>query len=152
MTTKPTLKLVHSSEIAEKSKKLPADYEGEMLLIWSVLYRAMLDALGHYRVSSEDSYSIVEDARDWIGVYDDSTQDDLYKAAPFSYEWACLMLGLDPTTVRKFVKAEIEGGCQPVRCRILGAEMQDLVLYHVTQGRRRYEEAPFEVKYKGERL
>jgi hypothetical protein len=104
MTTKPTLKLVHSSEIAEKSKKLPADYEGEMLLIWSVLYRAMLDALGHYRVSSEDSYSIVEDARDWIGVYDDSTQDDLYKAAPFSYEWACLMLGLDPyhgTKVRK---------------------------------------------------
>lgn len=77
-------------------------FRGEYMLLWAVVLRAVLDAVGttseiHSRWrNARKSAAIRESARTWI-----------FASKPkrtFSFEWICPWLDLDPERVRDFVR------------------------------------------------
>lgn len=70
------------------------------MLVWHVLQRGILDAVGETNVRGVFQPREVERARDWIRARH-------VEPPPFSFEWICSILSLNPDTIRHFVRHNV---------------------------------------------
>jgi hypothetical protein len=75
-------------------------YQGaipERALGWAIIRRAIADAVGFYKIGSNDSAKIQTEALEWI-FYSNGVIE------PWSFLWWCELLDVEPTRVYRFME------------------------------------------------
>lgn len=74
-----------------------AEVLGEKRLAWAVLERAILDAIGQWKILAIDTILVQKQAWAWIN-------SEVKQSEPFSCGWCCEVLDLPICKIRKFIE------------------------------------------------
>jgi len=115
------------------------DYESEVILLWAILERAMLDCLGCWKVSSEDTDRWQKDAQDWLGLFRFNQED--YTPEPFTAQWVCNHLNIELVPLRDMLEDAIIMG-RRMRSSMRQDSLQTIVLERAKAGQRQAAQGP----------
>jgi hypothetical protein len=109
------------------------DYESDILLLWAIIERAMLDALGSWHVSSEDTDRWEKESQEWLGLFRFNEED--HTPEPFTAQWLCNHLNIDLPALRDSLEDAIIMG-RTMRASMRKESMQTIILEKARLGQR----------------